>query len=393
VSVTAITEVFGDGQKLTAVAVEYDSEIDNSKLAKSTFAVDQRTVTNVYANAEAARATQGKNGRFVLVELSPSDEGAALFIQRGWTSSIFDARVDVAQVGEVTTGRGEKYDPDSRPVSSTRVVNLVVDDFKQFEYRDPTNGIILRYNLFVPRNYDEDKSYPLVTFIHDAGATSTEARMTLVQGLGAVVWASPSEQAKHECFVLAPQYSTQIVNDRSEASEYLDITVDLIKSIAAQYSIDRNRLYATGQSGGCMMFIAANIKYPDLFAASLLVAGQWDPAKVSPLAKAHLWIVVSEGDRKAFPGMNAITAALEKEGARVSRATWSGQASAQEFASAVGAMIAEERNVKYTVLAKGSVVPEGLPDDGGNNHVHTWRIAYAIEGLRDWLFTQGRTTN
>ncbi|MEU9960564.1 twin-arginine translocation signal domain-containing protein, partial [Streptomyces sp. NPDC050982] len=38
-SVTAVTQVFGDGQKLVAVAVEYDSDIDGSTLSTSTFAV------------------------------------------------------------------------------------------------------------------------------------------------------------------------------------------------------------------------------------------------------------------------------------------------------------------------------------------------------------------
>ena len=61
--------------------------------------------------------------------------------------------------------------------------------------------------------------------------------------------------------------------------------------------------------------------------------------------------------------------------------------------SHVSKMIAEGNNIKYTVLAKGTVVPEGLPDDGRNNHIYTWRIAYTIEGLRDWLFTQVKTTN
>jgi len=69
------------------------------------------------------------------------------------------------------------------------------------------------------------------------------------------------------------------------------------------------------------------------FAASFLVAGQWDAAKVAPMANDKLWIIVSEGDLKAFPGMNAITAALEKEGAKVSRAIWNGQATAEEFAA------------------------------------------------------------
>lgn len=188
--------------------------------------------------------------------------------------------------------------------------------------------------------------------------------------------------------VLAPQYSTRIVNDNSEATEDLDITVDLINTIAGQYNIDKNRLYTTGQSGGCMMSIAMDIKYPDLFAASLLVAGQWDAMKVAPMAKQKLWIVVSEGDLKAFPGMNAITAALEKEGAKVSRATWSGRSSPAEFAANVSKMIREGNDIKYTVLQKGTVVPEGQRDDGGSNHINTWRIAYTIVGLRDWLFAQ-----
>ncbi len=46
-SATAIA-LFGDGQKLTAVAVEFDQDIDNSKLSMSTFKVDGRTITKVY---------------------------------------------------------------------------------------------------------------------------------------------------------------------------------------------------------------------------------------------------------------------------------------------------------------------------------------------------------
>ena len=68
-----------------------------------------------------------------------------------------------------------------------------------------------------------------------------------------------------------------------------------------------------------------------MFAGAMLVAGQWDPTKVAPLAKNNLWIVVSQGDAKAYPGMNAITNTLEKEGAKVSRAIWDGRANESEF--------------------------------------------------------------
>jgi predicted peptidase len=274
-----------------------------------------------------------------------------------------------------------------------KTMNLAVDSFQQLAFTDPDAGITLKYNLFVPKNYDADIPYPLVLFIHDAGATSTDTRTTLIQGLGAVVWATPSEQAKHACFVLAPQYSAGIVNDNSEATRDLDVTVDLIKYLVSQYSIDKNRLYTTGQSMGCMASIEMLIKYPDLFAAALLVAGQWDATKMSALTRANMWVIVSEGDRKAYPGMNASMAALEAAGAKISRATWNGRATAQEFASDARAMIAEGCNIKYAVLAEGTVVPKGLPDDGRNNHIYTWQIAYTIEGLRDWLFSQVKATN
>ena len=270
----------------------------------------------------------------------------------------------------------------------TRSLSLVVDTFQQFEHIDPKTGTLLKYNLYIPTRYDANRSFPLVLFIHDGGAISSNPRNTLIQGSGAVIWATQSEQAKHESFVLAPQYSYGIVNDKSEATQDVSATVNLIKYLVCQYAIDQNRIYTTGQSMGCMASIEMLIHFPDLFAAALLVAGQWDPTKMSALTMANMWVVVSEGDRRAYPGMNASMAALEAAGAKISRANWNGHASAEEFSADVSAMIAEGNNIKYSVFKKGTVVPKGLPDNARNNHVYTWQIAYAIEGLRDWLFTQ-----
>ncbi|HLZ56218.1 MAG TPA: alpha/beta hydrolase-fold protein [Ktedonosporobacter sp.] len=419
--VTAITEVFGDGQKVIAVAVEYDKTIDTARLAKSDFSVGGRTITNVYANTTPATASQGVNGKYAIIELSPNDAGASTISQgmgggntpaatpgqgigentptatpgqgtsgtpQGGSASIKEVKVSVTQVGDVTTTDGVTYAPDPTAITNDKVINPIVDDFKQLEYKDPKTGITLKYNLFIPKNYDKNKSYPLVMFIHDAGAVSNDTRMTLVQGLGAVIWASPSDQAKHPGFVLAPQFSTVIANDNSETTPDLDVAADLIKSLESQYSIDKNRIYTTGQSMGGMSSIALLIKYPDMFAAAMLVACQWDAQKMSVLAKDKLWIMVSEGDVKAFPGMNASLAMMEADGAKVDRATWDGNATAAEQATNVQKMIAEGGNIQYTALKKGTVVTDGQPDSAGNNHRYTWQIAYTIEGIRDWLFAQ-----
>ena len=337
---TAITQVFGNGQRLTAVAIEYDQDVDTSKLSTASYKVDGRKVTRVYANAVPAPATQGQNGKFVIVELSPDDPDAPLYLQVKRDVIRKEAKASIVQAGGIATAGGGTLSASATAIPTNNVRNLIVDDFRQFAYTDPKTGAKLAYNLFVPKNYNKAKSYPLVLFMHDAGATSDIANTALVQGIGAVVWASPEDQARHEAFVLAPQYAKMLVNDNSEASPDLDITVDLIKQLTLQYSIDTKRLYTTGQSGGGMASIALDIKYPDLFAASFIVAGQWDPALVKPLAKDKLWIVVSEGDLKAYPGENAITAELEKDGAKVNRAVWSGRSSREEFAAAFASMAA-----------------------------------------------------
>ncbi|MBS1181806.1 MAG: uncharacterized protein H6Q99_1686 [Proteobacteria bacterium] len=407
---TAITKVFGDGIRLIGVALEYEAAVDGGKLTAANFRIDSRTVVSVFTCASPDPADRAATGRFVIVELSPDDAGAPLRKllppedngngpgDPGAAGGpppggpkVLDilAKATVTQVSSVTLG-DNTVAPAGAAITTTAVSNLIVDDFRQAEFSDPKTGDKLKYNLFVPKDYDPAKTYPLVLFMHDAGATSIDPLTTLRQGLGAVGWASPEDQAKHPCFVLAPQYAGMIANDQSETTSMLDTTIDLIDKLATDYSIDRRRLYATGQSGGCMMSIAMNIKYPDLFAASFLVAGQWDPALVKPLAKAKLWIVVSEGDLKAYPGQNAITAALEQDGAKVTRAVWDGTSTPDAFAVAVAAMAAEGTAINYVALRKGTVVPAGQSDNGGSNHTNTWRIAYTIGGIRDWILAQQR---
>ncbi|MGR4866579.1 alpha/beta hydrolase-fold protein [Caulobacter sp. LARHSG274] len=389
VHATAITQVFGDGQKLTAVVLDYGQAIDKTRLTASSFKEEGRIVTRVYANAIPEPAKAPRGDRYVVVELSPADPDAALFVSAGRSFTRRPAKARVTQVADVFAGSGRRF-RSGATIETIATRNLVVDSFKAALFADPTTGDRLPYNLFVPKNYDPAKRYPLVLFMHDMGACGAVVDTALVQGLGAVVWADDADQARREAFVLAPQYPAQVVNDASEATSFLDTTVHLVEHLTSRFAIDRDRLYTTGQSMGAMMSMAMNIKYPDLFAASLIVAGQWDPALVKPLAKDKLWIIVSEGDLKAYPGQNAITAVLEGQGAKVARAVWNGASSPEQFAADVAAMRGQGASVNYVALRKGTVVPPGQPDNGGSNHVNTWRIAYAIEGMRDWLFEQRR---
>ncbi|HEY0276099.1 MAG TPA: PHB depolymerase family esterase [Paenirhodobacter sp.] len=426
-AVTAITQVFGDGLRLIAVAIECDGPVDGAQLSASSFTIEVRTVTGAFPSHSADPADRADAGAFVIVTLSADDPAAVLSAspQGGGArpegagdgkppqgaggpkgpkgpgggvgnagdiptyDAIFKpATARVAQVEPLMLTDGQVIAPGGVALVTTGVKNLIADDFQQLEFRDEITGNTLLYNLFVPKDYDAGKSYPLVLFMHDAGATSDITTTTLYQGLGAIAWASPEDQAMRPAFVLAPQFSDIIADDDSRTSSSLDTTIDLIKALLSQYSIDENRLYTTGQSGGCMMSIAMNIKYPDFFAAAFLVAGQWDPALVTPLAHKKLWILVSQDDGKAFPGENAITEALAAEGARISRAVWDGTWSAEQYQFAFDDIDAEASPINYTTFNAGTVIPKGQTSAGASGHRNTWRIAYSIEPIRAWIFRQ-----
>ena len=392
-SVTSVTEVFGTGQQITHIIVEFNERVVNSQLTKNTFTVSDRTVEKIYSNTRPERTDIVKDGRFVIIELNPKDSGASLRLE-GNDEVGFQmkkATSKITQKEDILFTNGKKLEKSIAILENNKTRNLIVENFKQFVYKDPKTGTSVKYNLYIPKNYDKNKKYPLVLFMHDKGVLSEDTKTALFQGNGATSFAAPEEQARHEAFVLAPQYSRQVVDDNGDITSDLDATVNLIRDyLISKYSIDEKKLYATGQSMGGMMAIVMNYKYPELFAASYLVACQWNPKEVSTMAKNNLWITVSTGDAKAYPGMNAITSELIKRGATVAKDNWKADYTDAQFLEGARKVIAQKSNIKYTTLEKGT--NPYLPKDAnpGLEHSGTWKVAYNIPGIKDWMFLQSK---
>lgn len=392
-SVTSVTEVFGTGQQITHIIVEFNERVVNSQLTKNTFTVSDRTVEKIYSNTRPERTDIVKDGRFVIIELNPKDSGASLRLE-GNDEVGFQmkkATSKITQKEDILFTNGKKLEKSIAILENNKTRNLIVENFKQFVYKDPKTGTSVKYNLYIPKNYDKNKKYPLVLFMHDKGVLSEDTKTALLQGNGATSFAVPEEQARHEAFVLAPQYSRQVVDDNGDITSDLDATVNLIRDyLISKYSINEKKLYATGQSMGGMMAIVMNYKYPELFAASYLVACQWNPKEVSTMAKNNLWITVSTGDAKAYPGMNAITSELIKRGATVAKDNWRADYTDAQFLEGARKVIAQKSNIKYTTLEKGT--NPYLPKDAnpGLEHSGTWKVAYNIPGIKDWMFLQSK---
>lgn len=260
-----------------------------------------------------------------------------------------------------------------------------VDKFIQLEYNDTETGESMSYNLFVPKGYDKSKQYPLVLFIADASTVNKDTKVPLTQGYGGAIWASDSDQSKHPCFILVPEYKTKTVNDQFETSYEVEMTIRLLNKIVDEYHIDKTRLYTTGQSMGGMMSMYFNIVHPDLFAASIFVGCQWDTSKMDGFAKDKFFYIVAAGDEKAPKGMAALENVLENSGAKIGKAEWSAKLPKQEQEAEVQKLLSEGNNINFITFTIGSVLPE---TGRGNEHMNSFDYAYKLEGVRDWLFEQ-----
>lgn len=262
----------------------------------------------------------------------------------------------------------------------------VEDKYEQLEFEDKETGKTLSYNLYIPENYNPNEQYPLILFMPDLRVEKQKGTSdALSLGYGAVIWATEEEQKKHPGFVLVPKYSEKIANDDFETTDEAEMTVRLLDYIKNQYSIDENRLYATGQSMGCMTAMYLNTKYPDLFAASLFVSGQWDVSEMDEFTNEKFFYIVAEGDKKASTGMEELKQVLEANGAKISSVVWDATWSADEFDTAVHDILSKGNSINFVKFKSGTVLSEGK---GENEHMSSFDYAYKIEGVRDWLFEQ-----
>jgi predicted peptidase len=280
------------------------------------------------------------------------------------------------------------YLPDQEVTETTEVIDEVADQFQLFRYQIPESEHYLDFQLFVPREMKEGESYPLVLFMHDMGACSDDPLAPLVQGNGATIWAEAEEQKKRPCFVVAPCYLRQCANDDFEVTWEADATISLIEKLCEKYPVDAKRIYGTGQSMGCMMLCELNLRYPDFFAGSYMVAGQWDSDRMGEANGQNIWALVSEYDEKAFPIMGACMDQIAKKGTRVLCGSIDAKADLQIQNAAFERLSEEPAHVFFTWYEGDSVLPENVEHFPAACHTNTWAHAYSLESVRNWLFAQ-----
>ena len=260
--------------------------------------------------------------------------------------------------------------------------------FEQHTYWDAESGRTIAYNLFLPSDYKAGKKYPLLMFIADASTVGTDLSTPLVRGYSPAVWTTVAAQEKHPCIVLVPQYQGVVIDDHNgfKTTPDVEATARLVQTVAKEYGADSKRIYSTGQSMGCMITMYLAAKHPDLFAATLLVSGQWDVNELKSLAKQKFFYIAAGGDEKASQGQRDLLSVLREEGAKISTAAWDATLSYEELSKKAIEEIDQGNPINFATFIKGTVLPDNAKN--ANEHMYSFDHAYQITAIHDWLFAQ-----
>ncbi len=295
------------------------------------------------------------------------------------------------------------------------------EKFTQQTYTDADTGLSVTYNLYLPKDYDSSKSYPMVVFIADSTCANGDAQQSLTQGLGALVWATDEWQAVHPTIVCVPTYPETILDDRNgySTTEYVELTKRLIDSVSNEYAVNKDRVYGTGQSMGCMTTLILASEYPDLYAACMFVDGQWDVSALKGLESQRFVYFAAEDDTSASTGMNKVKAMFDADSVPYASTQWDGNWTPDELTDAANKLFGQGKNANFVSWATGTISADagsfggpsggsgpsgegggqgGPTGEGGGQggggmggvayHMASFDYAYSSIAAMEWLFQQ-----
>ena len=166
-------------------------------------------------------------------------------------------------------------------------------------------GNTLPYLVMYPENYDKNREYPLVVFLHGAGERGTDNQKQLTHGQGFLI---ENFYAKYPAIVIVPQCPTDSywsnVQSNTVGNERFfkfDVTEDptvamttlesLVKDWVGSGKVNPKRVYVGGLSMGGMGTYELLWRMPNTFTAAFAICGGGNIANVKfSTLNTPIWI-------------------------------------------------------------------------------------------------------
>jgi predicted peptidase len=156
-------------------------------------------------------------------------------------------------------------------------------------YKD-ADGKEAKYVLFIPKDYDGKKAYPLILFLHGAGETGTEGKKQAEVGLGKAI----KEQADTFPFITVfPQSQKRTWKADSDDGKR---ALAILDETEKEYKVDKKRVYLTGLSMGGFGTWSMAETFPEKWAAIVPICGGGDPKSAEKIKNIPCWIFHGDAD-------------------------------------------------------------------------------------------------
>lgn len=205
------------------------------------------------------------------------------------------------------------------------VPNIQGESLRLTYTNEEEGGYSLPYRLYIPKDYDKEKSYPVMLFLHGAGERGDNNESQLVNALPILAKTSPDLLA--EMIIVAPQcpaneqwvaaswsngnYSTQ----KYAESKALKTAMKILDQTIADYSCDTDRLYVMGLSMGGYGTWDVLARHGERFAAGIPLCGGGDPSQAEKLKEIPIWTYHGDADTTVkFEGTQGMVEAIRAAG-------------------------------------------------------------------------------
>lgn len=195
---------------------------------------------------------------------------------------------------------------------------VVVAQKNEYEYAKFTDKVdTLNYRILKPLDFDVNKKYPLVLFLHGIGERGNDNEKQLIHG--SKLFANKENRKKHNAFVIFPQaslddsWSTRVLKkenkkrlytfpDNAKPTKSLNLVIKLMDSLVTSKNIDTNRVHITGLSNGGMGTFELLANRPNMFAAAAPICGGGNTKNVKKYAQSTaIWVFHGSKDRTVYP--------------------------------------------------------------------------------------------
>lgn len=183
---------------------------------------------------------------------------------------------------------------------------LWAQDFSAFDKKLFSQGSgVLPYRILLPKDYDIEKKYPLILFLHGSGERGNDNEKQLTHG--AELFLRDSIRGAFPAIVVFPQCAEKSSWARIEVegewgnrtftffkkgppTQEMLLLEGLIKELKETFNIKKNQMYIGGLSMGAIGTFELVNRNPRMFSAAFPICGGANPEIARRLTKTDWWV-------------------------------------------------------------------------------------------------------